>query len=505
MQNENTFTNWDFTTTWGISSNLNSGYPYLQALKSTTPTNTTTPTSTSSPSGTGSISSSAGGSVSATSSNGAVINVSVPSDASTQNLTITVQPITTLPTGETTLPSALEVVTLLASTSSGVSSPYFSKPITVNLTLPQAPSGPVEIVYWNSLLGAWELVPNYAVNGDTITFTTHHFTTFAVANVSTVNPLQRLAGQTRVDTSIQGAEAAYPDGASSVVLARAGSGTVVVPDALSAAGLAGGLNAPILLTHRNTLDPSVLNAIKALGAKSVYFMGGPLAISDSVVQALQQAGLTVLRDFAGQTRSDTSLLVDQYLYANHLTNSKTVFIANGVTMVDALSASPVIYSHHASLLLVGTGQTSLPSSTLTWMQQQGITNAVILGGPMAVSSQIQNQITGALSTSSVLRLGGTTRNDTAMLIDQHYFTSPSGVVVVSNGKHGGSFVDALSASAFAAMNGMPIALTNTSGLPNSTAQYVKTLTNLKAAWIMGGPLAVNTSVDSTISTYLPRG
>ena len=92
-----------------------------------------------------------------------------------------------------------------------------------------------------------------------------------------------------------------------------------------------------------------------------------------------------------------------------------------------------------------------------------------------------------------------------MLIDQHYYSSPSGFVVASNGKYGGSFVDALSASAFAAMNGIPIVLTNTSGLPNSTAQYIKSLTGLKAVWIMGGPLAVNTSVGSTISAYLPRG
>jgi putative cell wall-binding protein len=373
--------------------------------------------------------------------------------------------------------------------------------VTVSLNLAVAPSGPVAVTYWNPLLKAWEPVANVSVHGSTVTFETSHFTTYAVTPASDVSPVQRLAGSTRIGTAIQAAEAAYPDGAQAVILANAGTGEPS-PDALSASGLAGAVHAPVLLTTPNTLSAGDLSAITDLGAKTVYVIGGPAAISSAVVTALQQAGLTVVRSFEGANRFDTALLVDAYLYQHHLTQSKTVFVANGATMIDALSASPVIYQQADPLVLVNTGQTSLPASAGVWLKVAGIKNVVVVGGPVAVKPSIVTQLGGMVGASSVLRLSGATRNGTATAVDAHYFPKPEAVVVSANGGQGGSFVDALSASAFASMNDLPIVLTNPSSLPKSTIAYLNGRTALHDVWVMGGTQAVYPGVSSALQKFV---
>ncbi len=437
--------------------------------------------------------------------NGTQIQVTVPAEDVTQPIQVNMQALTSLPANVTAIGNVFQAIELSAvlqngAGSSGTSTPvnYFTKPVTITFTLSGAPTTPLVIVFWNSLTQSWQPISNFSVSQNKITMTTTHFTTFAVVNASSVQSVNRIAGQRALDTSIQAAEAAYPDGASSVVLAFAGH-KLPSPDALSAAGLAGALHAPLLLTAQNQLDPAVLKAIQALGAKTVYALGGNQAISDTVVNALTSAGLTVVRSFEGKTLYDTSMMIDQYMYQNKLTSAQTVFIANGQTMIDAVSASPVAYQQGAPIMLVKTGQSQLTASQLAFLQSAGIKNAVVLGGNYVVSTSIESQLTQTLGAANVSRLGGKTMNDTAAAIDQHYFPNASGAVLSSNGSPSGTFVDALSASAFAANNNVPILLTNQNGLPASTAQYLAGQTGLHAIWVMGGPKAVVASLDQTLN------
>ena len=433
-----------------------------------------------------------------TGNDGTIIQTVVPADDVNQPLQVQLHALTTIPFTVTALPKVIQALQLSAQSSAGSAVSYFSHPITVTLTLSAAPTTPVAVVFWNPLTGNWQPITAVNINQNKITFSTSHFTTFAVVPNSAIQDISRIAGTTREDTTIQAAESAYPDGANAVVLASAGS-KLPSPDALSASGLAGALHAPLLLTPSQQIDPADLQAIQALGAKTVYVVGGKFAVSDAVVNALQNAGLTVIRDFAGKTLYDTSLLIDQYLYQQKLSNASTVFIANGQTMIDALSASPVVYQNGAPMLLVKTGQKALTSEQLAFLQSAGIKQAVLLGGTYVVSSGIENQLGQTLGVGSVQRLGGKTMNDTAIAIDEHYFPNPTGAVVSANGTPTGIFVDALSASAFAANNNIPVVLTNRNGLPNSTRQYLGDQKNLRVMWVMGGDSAVVPSVDQALS------
>ncbi|MBX5467451.1 MAG: cell wall-binding repeat-containing protein [Firmicutes bacterium] len=62
-----------------------------------------------------------------------------------------------------------------------------------------------------------------------------------------------------------------------------------------------------------------------------------------------------------------------------------MFVSNGASIVDALSAGPTLFQEAAPLILVNTGQSSLPSAALEAMAAVPIQRVVIVGGPAAVS------------------------------------------------------------------------------------------------------------------------
>ncbi|MCE5359392.1 MAG: cell wall-binding repeat-containing protein, partial [Acidithiobacillus sp.] len=460
-----------------------------------------TPPPSTPPSSPGPITPGSGGTLTVTTPSGTTVTVTVPAGAVKNTVTAQVTALSTIPSTVAPLAHVVLALNMSAKTSTGVPVTSFHAPVAIQFSLPSPPSQPISVVYWNSLLGQWEPLPDVTIQGTNVTVETTHFTTFAVVPATEISLVQRLAGTSRVGTAIAAAEAAYPDGTAAVVLANEG-GAAPSPDALAAAGLAGALGAPVLLTAASHLSNGVLAAIQALGAKTVYVVGGPAAVSDQAVAALTGAGLTVVRQFEGQDRFQTAALIDQYLYANHLTQSSTAFLANGATMVDALSASPVAYRFAAPMILVNSGQTALPSSTLDWLASAGIKRVVILGLGAAVAPGVEMQLGQKLGSQAVVRLGGTTRDGTAVAIDQYFFTQPAGVVIAANGAAGSTFVDALSASAMAGVNDMPILLANPGSLPSSTGSYLKSLTGLHAAWVMGGPAALSATVASQVGNYV---
>lgn len=435
---------------------------------------------------------------------GPTITITAPPHAVARQTPVTLTLLTAWPT---TLPALPGPVLAGFQATLGTGAGPLLQPLTVHLTVSLGPGeplpgSPLVVTFWNPLTHHWQLVPHATTGGTPpgglqVTFQTWHLTTFVVTTAIATPTVSRLAGATRMATAIQAAEAAFPDGAVNAVLVNAGRGGPS-PDALAAAGLAGALHAPILLTPGSALDPMVLTAFQTLGTQTVYVLGGPAAISDAVVATLQAHHLTVVRAFEGATRFATARLVDQYLFQHHLTAASTVFVANGATLVDALAASPVLDQQAAPLLLVAPGQTTLSGATAAWLRGQSFQQVVVLGGPQAVSDALA-QALGRATGAPVLRLGGATRTGTAVTMATHFFgTHPEGAVLAASGADGSSFVDALSAAPFAATNQVPILLTNPGSLPGSTGQYLQALTSGSPLWVLGGPQAVSPPVVTAL-------
>ncbi len=101
--------------------------------------------------------------------------------------------------------------------------------------------------------------------------------------------VREFAGQDRYDTARRLAEnfAASKGGIGAVPSVFLASGDTLV-DSISVAGLAGYVDAPILLTPSGSLHRSVSDFIEDYGVDSVYVLGGTAAISDAAFTMIEE-------------------------------------------------------------------------------------------------------------------------------------------------------------------------------------------------------------------------
>ena len=108
-------------------------------------------------------------------------------------------------------------------------------------------------------------------------------------------------------------------------------------DGLSASGLSGAVNAPILLTEVKNIPQDTINSLK--GVKTVYIVGGTGVVSSAVENKIKSMGISVKR-LSGLDRFSTSIAV-----ANEIKGIKSVtelYYVNGlVGEADAMSIAPV--------------------------------------------------------------------------------------------------------------------------------------------------------------------
>ncbi|MBE6055086.1 MAG: cell wall-binding protein [Clostridium sartagoforme] len=118
-------------------------------------------------------------------------------------------------------------------------------------------------------------------------------------------------------------------------------------DGLSASGLSGTLNAPILLTRDSNIPSTTLEKLKA--SNTIYLVGGETVISSKIQNQLINMGKTVKR-LSGLNRYDTSIAV-----ANEIESIKGVqeiYYVNGIKgEADAMSVAPVASSRQNPVIL----------------------------------------------------------------------------------------------------------------------------------------------------------
>ncbi|MHA6250749.1 BspA family leucine-rich repeat surface protein [Oceanobacillus sp. CAU 1775] len=100
--------------------------------------------------------------------------------------------------------------------------------------------------------------------------------------------VERISGSNRELTALAIANGMY-DNLDTLVLANGYN----FPDALAGGPLASQKNAPLLLTNVNRIAPEVLDFIRDNSISKVYILGGPLAVSDKVIE--QVDNVTVKR------------------------------------------------------------------------------------------------------------------------------------------------------------------------------------------------------------------
>jgi putative cell wall-binding protein len=375
----------------------------------------------------------------------------------------------------------------------------------------------------------------------------------------------RISGSDADGTAVAEMEAQFPPGTTcptskSVVVATDGG----YPDALAASYLAGQLGTGILLTPTNSLSAETAAAIQAEGITTVYVVGGPVAVSDAVVQQLQAqqayncggttgvtsngspVDLTVSRIY-GTTLYDTAAAIAESTGSSAVGNAEfpgaynaydavggaaspsattgttavpTAILATGAGFQDATSASPMAYADHFPVLL--TDPSSLSAQASSAMSVLGIQQVIVMGGPVAISDNVISQLEA--QGLEVVRVAGVDYTDTAVQLALFELSATNGGGVTDGldwvAKYnktielsrGDFYTDGLAGCVVAGPNEQPILLAAT---PTSIGQYLAgflqatgatgTAIPVLAVNALGGPQAIDPNLLTSVLDNISAG
>ena len=325
--------------------------------------------------------------------------------------------------------------------------------------------------------------------------------------------VNRLSGNVRYDTMGAIVEEAYPESASTVIVASGEN----FPDALAASGLAGKLKAPVVLTDSYRLSARADGQLARLRPTRVIVVGGSSAVSDSVVDQITKrvtapTEADVIR-ISGETRRDTANAIFTQAPKLHAKNAPdqnwtadTAIIATGENFTDALSISSLAEQKSYPVFL--SGKDGLDASTVKAIKNYGFTNVIIAGGSQAVPQTVISQLKDAgVAGANVHRIGGATRYQTSLQIAQYQKQFGGTVLNKPVFATGENFPDALAGGVLAGVNNNPIVLVSPDTSVNTDAlNWIKSTHGFDPdsdlAYVLGGVDAVSEAVSDEISSML---
>lgn len=229
------------------------------------------------------------------------------------------------------------------------------------------------------------------------------------------------SGLDRVETSVFEAKSAFPTSKYVII-----AGSESWPDALSASGLAGLYDCPIMLTQTGGLDSRVKAALADMGVKHAFILGDQYSISDAAAKEIKAAiGENPVR-LQGSDRYGTQMAIYEYGLSNK--DGKTwkndlAIVANGGDshFADALSASSGAFVKGAPVFLVqdSGGFSAAQKTALSTGAGKGLFQTIMVAGDTnSVSKSSQSFLEGICpgGSSKVVRRGGDTRYATSALI-----------------------------------------------------------------------------------------
>lgn len=176
-----------------------------------------------------------------------------------------------------------------------------------------------------------------------------------------------------------------------------------IADGLSASGLSGAANAPILLTKKNSIPDETLKRLK--NVSKVYIIGLEAAVSKSVEDTLKSKGISVER-LGGANRNQTSYNVANKI--SKLKNITSVAITNG-TKGEADSISIASTAARDGMPVILTNGKSIDYNTKN-------IKTYAIGGTSVISNNLVKE-------TNAERLGGADRYKTNKIILDKFYPS----------------------------------------------------------------------------------
>ncbi|SEM81856.1 cell wall-binding repeat-containing protein [Lihuaxuella thermophila] len=306
--------------------------------------------------------------------------------------------------------------------------------------------------------------------------------------------IERIAGANRYEVSANISKK-IPVLSDTVIVARG----ELFPDALSGGPLASLEAAPVLLTRSNNLEAPIKAEIQRRQPKRVIILGGTGAVSATVESQIKSAlnNDVVIDRIAGADRYEVSkLIAERLMNIDPEFKSDSAFLASGLDFPDALAASSPAGQFFSPVLL--TKKDFMPASIESFVKAHNEINTYFLvGGTGVIGTQVEQKLKSL--GKQVIRLGGSTRYETATIVADFFGLHLGGHNVVSRGD---LFPDALSGGPLASYSGAPIILTRPTAVDKFTAEYFGTY-GAEVITILGGVGAVSADVEKQLSSYIP--
>lgn len=204
-------------------------------------------------------------------------------------------------------------------------------------------------------------------------------------------------------------------------------------------------------------------------------------------------GSVLVDRYAGEDRYATAAVVSQRTFAPGV---PVVYVATGANYPDALTGGAAAARDGGPVLLVRS--TAVPAVTVAEIQRLQPQRIVVLGGPGAVSTPVQDQL-ASLAPGGASRLWGADRYETAAAISRSTFGVSVPVAYVATGAN---YPDALGGVPAAGAEGGPILLVRPSALPSATRTELERLRPQRIV-VLGGSGAVSDLVASQLQAYTP--
>ena len=233
--------------------------------------------------------------------------------------------------------------------------------------------------------------------------------------------IREFAGTHRYNTSVALAERfAQEAGSVSTVIVASGESQV---DAVAAAGLAGYLEAPILLTRANRLPHNVARFIDRHNVVDVIVVGGTAAVSDAVMTTIEGLGSGPdVERVSGATRYETAAAIADFLGGAAPTwcgsSQSAAILVNGsdAGRADAVAIGPLAYALGLPILL--TSADGLHEATATFLTDEAVERVVIVGGTASVPDSIIDELIEDVGVVNSRRISGGSAAGTSVAIAQ---------------------------------------------------------------------------------------
>jgi putative cell wall-binding protein len=290
-------------------------------------------------------------------------------------------------------------------------------------------------------------------------------------------PSTRIAGSDRFATAASMSQTRSPNGVATAYVATGLS----FADALAGGPAADESDGTVLLVTKDVVPSSTRAELQRLGPDEVVVLGGPGAVSDAVVNELGA------RRIAGDSRYGTAAAISADTFDPGV---PVVYIATGESFPDALAGAAAGALAGGPVLLVT--HDAIPSETDVELRRLLPQQIVILGGPAAVSDDVESSLQLYTLPGGVTRLAGPDRYATSVEVSKATFADGADRVYLATGRN---FPDALAGGPVAANGPGPLLLVPGTCLPPSVSDEIARLAPDRLVFL-GGSSAVSGALAS---------